>query len=96
MVREAATGRSGGLVLHHAFRRPGFAGREVGGITKQGRAIGTDDLVIVTEIEKDMRVIERRICAHTHELLGADLDDRDAGIVVKVRNDMIGHNIHLE
>jgi hypothetical protein len=43
-----------------------------------------------------MRVIERRIGAHTHEFLRADLDDRDAGIVVEVRNDMVGHSIHLE
>jgi hypothetical protein len=42
-----------------------------------------------------MRVIERRIGAHTHEFLRADLNDRNTGIIVKVRNDMIGHSIHL-
>src|ERR1700736_1301162 len=96
MVREAATGRSGDLVSHHAFGRPGFAGGEVGGVAIQGRAIGADDLVIVAQIEKNMGVIERRIGAHTHELLRADLNNRNAGIIVKVRNDMIGHGIHLE
>src|SRR5580698_7454119 len=53
-VRDAATGRSGGLVLHDAFGRPGFAGREVGGVTIKGRAIWADDLVVVAEIEKNV------------------------------------------
>src|ERR1017187_1642865 len=95
MVREAATGRSGDLVFHDAFGRPGFAGLEVGGVAIQGRAIRADDLAVVAEIEKNMRMIERRIGAHAHELLRADLNDRNAGIVVKVGNDMIGHYIHL-
>jgi hypothetical protein len=95
MVREAATGRSGDLISHHAFRRPGLASGKVGGVTKQGRAIGADDLVVVAQIEKNMRVIERRIGAHAHELLRTDLNERNAGIIVKVRNDMIGHSIHL-
>jgi hypothetical protein len=42
-----------------------------------------------------MRMIERRFGAHTHELVRTDFDDRNAGIVVKVRNDVIGHGIHL-
>jgi hypothetical protein len=42
-----------------------------------------------------MRVIERRIGADTHELLRADLDDRNAGVIVKMGDDMIGHRIHL-
>src|SRR5882757_3913747 len=90
-VRVAATGWSGDLVLQHAFRRPGLAGAEVGGVAIQRRAIGTDDLVVVAEIEEHMRVIERRVGADAHELLRADLDDRNAGIVVEVRNDVIGH-----
>src|SRR5450759_235713 len=96
MVREAATGRSGGLVFHDAFGRTGFPGLEVGGVAIKSRAIGADDFVVVAEIEENMGMIERRIGAHAHELLRADLNDRNAGIVVKVRNDMVGHNIHLE
>jgi len=38
-----------------------------------------------------MRMVERRIGADTHELLRADFDDGNAGIVVEVRNDRIGH-----
>src|SRR4030081_1745578 len=95
MVRDAATARSGGLVLHHAFRWPRLARREVGGVSKQRRAIRADDLVVVAEIEEHMRMIERRVGAHTHEFLRTDLDHGHAGIVVKVRNDMIGHGSHL-
>jgi hypothetical protein len=40
-------------------------------------------------------MIERRIGANAHEFLRADLNDGDAGIVVKVWNNMIGHRIHL-
>src|SRR3954451_8050531 len=95
MVRVAATGWSGDLVLQHAFRRPGLAGAKVGGVAVQRRAIGTDDLVVVAKVEEDVWVIERRVGTDAHELLRADLDDRDAGIVMKVRNDVIGHLIHL-
>jgi hypothetical protein len=36
-------------------------------------------------------MIERRVGADAHEFLRADLDHRDPGIIVKVRNDVIGH-----
>ncbi|BAM90662.1 hypothetical protein S58_46810 [Bradyrhizobium oligotrophicum S58] len=42
-----------------------------------------------------MRMIERRIGAHAHELMRADLDDGDAGIVVEMRDDVVGHRYHL-
>src|ERR1700676_4836873 len=78
MVRDAATSRLGDFVLHHAFGRAGFAGLEVDRVTIQRRAIGADDLVVVAEIEKHMRMVERRIGAYAHEFLRADLDDRHA------------------
>src|SRR6185437_318547 len=96
IVREAATGRSGSAVFHHAFGRPRFTGGEVAGIAVEGRAIGADDLAVVAEIEEDVRVIERRVGADAHELPRADLDDRDADIIVEVRNRMVGHQFHLE
>src|SRR4051794_3220714 len=91
MVRFAATERSGGLVLDHAFRRTRLAGAEIGGIAVQRRAIRADDLVVVAEIEEHMRMIERRIGAHAHEFVRADLDYGDAGVIVEVRNHVIGH-----
>src|SRR5215208_8269107 len=91
-VRETATDRSGGLVLQHAFRRPGFARAEVGGESIQRRAVGADDLVVVAEVEEHVRMVERRVGADAHELLRADLNDRNAGVVMEMRNHMIGHN----
>src|SRR3954467_14672953 len=93
MVRVAATDRSGDPVLEHAFRGPRFAGAKVGGVTIERRAVRTDDLVVVAGIEEHMRMGERRIGAHAHELLRADLDHRDAGVVMEVRDDMVGHCI---
>src|ERR1700704_6222683 len=89
IVRDAATSRSGDLIFQHAFRRPGFAGGKVGGVAVQGRAIGADDLVVVAEVEENMRMIERRISADAHELLRANLNHGHASIVMKVRNNMI-------
>src|SRR3954454_1590270 len=93
--RRHRTAGSGGLVLDDAFRRPRFAGLQVRGESKKSRTIRADDLIVVAEIEEDIRVIEWRIGAYTHEFLRADLDNRYAGIVMKVRNDMVGHYIHL-
>src|SRR6185312_2486602 len=44
---------------------------------EQRRAIGTDDFDRVAHVEEDVRMIERRHGADAHELLGADLDDRN-------------------
>jgi hypothetical protein len=95
MVRVTATERSGDLVFQDAFRRTGFARGEVGGKTIKCGTIRADDLVVVAEIEKHMRMIEWRIGAHAHEFLRADFDYRDSGVVVEMRDDMVGHQLHL-
>ena len=58
---------------------------------KQGRAIGADDLARVAHVEVDMRMIEGRQFADAHELPRSDLDHRNAGSIVKVRNNHICH-----
>src|SRR5436190_8616258 len=95
MVRAAATERSGDLVLQDAFRRAGLTRGEVGGKAVQRGAVGADDLVVVAEVEKHVRMVERRIGAHAHEFLRTDLDYRDSGVVMEMRNDMVGHQFHL-
>src|SRR5882724_2876599 len=96
MVRVTATADlSGDFVFQHAFRGTRFAGFEVRGKTVERRAIRADDLVVVAEIEEDMRMVERRVGAHAHEFLRADLDHRDPGVVMEVRDDMVGHLVHL-
>src|ERR1051325_6310843 len=95
MVRAMDTVGLCGLVLDHAFRRPRLSGAEVGGIAVQRRAIRADDLVVVAEIEEHVLMIERRIGAHAHEFVRADLDHGDAGVIVEVWNHVIGHIITL-
>ena len=86
-------GVSSGDVFQNAFRRTGFARGKVGGKAIQRRAVRADDFVVVAEVEEHMRVIERRVGADAHEFLRADFDDGNTGIVVEVRNDIIGHRI---
>lgn len=61
-------------------------------ITIERRAIGTDDLAVIAHVAENMRMIHRRPGAHAHEFLGTDLDNRNAGIIVEVRNNVIGHD----
>ncbi len=42
---------------------------------------------------KHVRMIERRVGTDAHEFLHADFDGSMAGVVLKVRNDVIGHNM---
>jgi hypothetical protein len=60
-------------------------------MTKQRRAIGTDDLGSVSHVKEYMRVIEWWQFANAHELPRADIDHRDAGSIVEVWNDGIRH-----
>ena len=55
------------------------------------RAIWADDFVLVAHIEKDVRMIERRLGTNAHEFVRADLDHRNTGIVVEMWNDVIRH-----
>src|SRR6516162_9540471 len=95
MIAREATARSGDLVYQHAFRRSRFAGLQVRRVAIKRRAIGADDLVVVAKVEKNVRVVEGRIGTHAHELLRADLNDGNTGIVMEMRDDMIRHRIHL-
>src|SRR5262252_2367083 len=59
------------------------------------RAIGADDLIIFAHVEKDVRVIKRRLRPGAHELARADLDLDEAGLVMEMRNNMLGHDWSL-
>src|SRR5438105_1548910 len=62
----------------------------------QRRAVRADDFPVAAHVEKDMGMIERRLGADAHELARADLDHCDARVIVKVRNDVLGHDFALE
>jgi len=54
-------------------------------------AVGADELGVAAHGAEHVRMIERRRRADAHEFLGADLDHGDTGIVVEMRNDVVGH-----
>ena len=58
-------------------------------MSKERRAIGADMLYRIAHVAIDMRMVLWRQCADTHELLGADLDDRNAEVVMEMRNDFV-------
>jgi hypothetical protein len=80
-IRQRALGRS---------RRMGV---EAGIVAEQRGAIGTYDLGGVAHVQVDVGMIERRHLALAHEFARADLDHRDAGGVVEVRNDPVRHAV---
>jgi hypothetical protein len=57
----------------------------------QGRAIGTDDFLVFTHVEENMRMVVGGCRADTHEFPCADVDDRNARIIMEVGDDMFRH-----
>ncbi len=97
---DAARGRHGkeldvsGLDLsfiQRTFRRPRLIGRKRRIVAIERRAIRANVFGIVAHVAIDMRMVEWRLGADAHKFLGADLDDRDAGIVVEMRNYRVRH-----
>ena len=74
-----------------AFRRPRFVRRQRGVVSKERRAIGAHILYRVAHVAIDMRMVLWWQRADTHEFLGADLDDRNAEVVMEMRNDFVCH-----
>src|SRR5665213_2826742 len=71
-------------------------GVEGGIVPVQRRAIRADDLPVGAHVEEDVGVVVRRLGAAAHEFARADLDHRDAGVVVEMRDDVVGHRITSE
>src|SRR5690606_27158974 len=70
-----------------------FVGMKLCIVAIKRRAIRANHFGFITHVEKHMRMIERRVCTDAHEFLHADFDGSMAGVVLKVRNDVIGHNM---
>lgn len=60
-----------------------------------GRAIWTDDLVVLAHIKIDMRMIKRGQGADALEFLGANFDLAEAFSVVKMRRGIVCHRSDL-
>ena len=78
-------------VVKLAFRWTCLVRRQRGVVAIEGRAIGTHILDVITHVAEDVWVVLWRQRTHAHEFLGADLDDWNAEIVVKMRNDLVRH-----
>ena len=85
------TSSFGGFETQRATGRVGFVGPEPGDEAVSGRAVRAKGFVLATHVEKDVRMIERRLCADTLEFPHADFDGFNAGTVVEMRNGVIGH-----
>ncbi len=60
-------------------------------IDEARRAIGADRFRVAAHVDEDVRMVERRLGARAHEFLDADPDRGDAGVVVKMRDEVIRH-----
>jgi hypothetical protein len=80
--------------VQFAFRWVGLVGRQRRVVAIERRAIGAHILNILAHVAEDMRMVLWRQRTYAHECLGADLDDRHAGLVMEMRNDYIRHCLH--
>jgi hypothetical protein len=88
--------RSGGLLGERTLGGPRFVRPEGRIMTIERRTIWTDDLYRVAHIEIDVRMIVRRQGAHALEFARTDFDQRNAGFVVEMRDDLVGHDCARE
>ena len=87
--RGAASGRGG--LAEEVPRRVGFGGAELRPVPVERRAVGTHLLAVLAHVEEDVWVVEGRRRADAHEALHPDADDRNARIVLEMRNDVVCH-----
>ena len=86
-------GSSGGRVHDGALGRLGLARAEAGIMAIERRAIGADGLGLGAHVDEDMRMVEGGQRTHAHEFLGADTNRGDAGLIVEMRDRVIGHGL---
>jgi pimeloyl-ACP methyl ester carboxylesterase len=68
-----------------------FGGFETRIVDVKRRAVGAEDLIVLTHIKIDVRVVEGRPRAHAIELLDADEDSLGAHVICEMRNNCSGH-----
>jgi len=90
-VRFYSKQASGDDVVHGALGWSGGVWGQCWVVTVKGGAIRADVFGILAHVAEDVRMVVRRRGADAHELPGADLDDCNTWIVLKVRNDFVAH-----
>jgi hypothetical protein len=88
MIRRSLFGRV--LRVKRAFGRVA-ASVQKSLINEKGRAIGTNDLILIAHVDEDVRMIERRQFAYTRELLSANPYPRNTWSIVKIGNAIRSH-----
>ena len=78
-------------VVKFAFRWACLARRQRRVVAIERRAIGAHILNVLAHVAEDMRMVLWRQRTYAHEFLGADHDDRNAGLVMEMRNDLVCH-----
>jgi hypothetical protein len=94
MVRDPLTAvqrGSGRDIMQGTFSRTRLVRVERGIVAVERRTIGADDFQIAAHVEKDVRMVERGLGAHAHEPVRANVDDRNARIVMEMWNDVVRH-----
>jgi hypothetical protein len=81
-------------VVQFAFRWVRLVGGQRGVVAIERRAIGAHILNVLAHVAEDMRMVLWRQRTYAHEFLGTDLDDRNARLVVEMRNDIVCHGLH--
>jgi hypothetical protein len=81
-------------VVQFAFRWARLVRRQRGVVAIERRAIGAHILNVLAHVAEDMRMVLWRQRTYAHEFLGTDLDDRNARLVVEMRNDIVCHGLH--
>jgi hypothetical protein len=84
---------SDGGVVQGALRRSCGIGCKSRIVAVERRAIGADVLGILAHVAVHMGMVEWRFGAHAHKVPGADLDDRNARVIMEVGNNFVGHGL---
>lgn len=80
-----------GSVGNEAVFRIAFGCLEAWVIDVERRAIGAKDLPVLSHVEIDVRVVERRAGAHAIEFLDADENALGADVICEMRDNGSGH-----
>jgi hypothetical protein len=93
-LRRASRGLflcSDGDMMEFALRGMRLVRRQRTVVAIECRAIRAHILEVLAHVAKDMGVVLWWQRTHTHEFLGADLNDRNAKVVMEMRNNFVGH-----
>jgi hypothetical protein len=84
--------QSGRFNVEYAASGQGFGDLQAAVVAIQRRTVGADLFSVLTQIDKDVRMIIRYGCTGTHEFFHADFDKLVSAIVLEMGNVMTGHD----